>query len=111
MRRLIYDGSQDQKDTILYTFITENLEDAKEIFYEYYEEDLEDYINYQGLDNYGEVKGLTVYLEINKETNNLEQATIGIQFETDNEDLLEEECNEIEIDEDIVELLLTKVDD
>lgn len=111
MRRLIYDGSVDQKDSMLYTFISENLEDAKEIFYEYYEEDLEEYISYQGLDNYGELKGITVYLEINKETNNLEQATIGIQFETDNEDLLEEECNEIEIDEDIVELLLTKVDD
>lgn len=111
MRRLIYDGSLDQKDTILYTFITENLEDASEIFYEYYEEDLEEYISYQGLDNYGELKGITVYLEINKETNNLEQATIGIQFETEDEELMEEECNEIEIDEDIVELLLTKVDD
>ena len=79
--------------------------------YEYYEEDLEDYICYQGLSNYGEVKGLTVYLEINKETNNLEQATIGIQFETEDEDLVEEECQEIEIDEDTIELLLSKVDD
>lgn len=111
MRRLIYDGMQDQKDSIIYTFITENLEDASEIFYEYYEEDLEEYISYQGLNNYGELKGITVYLEINKETNGLEQATIGIQFETDDENLIEEECNEIEIDEDIVELLLAKVDD
>ena len=111
MERVIYDGSVEQKDTTLYTFITESLEDAKDLFYEYYNEDLEDYIDFQGLCDFGDVKCITIYLEIQKETNILEQASIGIQFETEDEELEEIECQEIELDEETIELLLSKVED
>ena len=110
MERVIYDGLVDQKDTTLYTFITESLEDAKDLFYEYYNEDLEEYVDFQGLCEFGDVKGITVYLEMQKETNIIEQASIGIQFKTEEDELEEIECQEIEIDEDTLELLLSKVD-
>jgi hypothetical protein len=110
MERLIFDGSTEYDDSVLYTFVSESLDDAEDIFYELYGEDIRDVAKEYMMSDRDTLYGLSVSLEVNKETNEVEYKTVSLGIESD-ADLTEYEVADIELDDEIVELLLSKVKD
>lgn len=109
MKRLVYDGSVNQGDTTLYVFISNNLEDAEDIFYDLYEEDIwvvaEEYMTSEE----DTVYGLTINLEVDNKTKKVKYKTISISIESEDEELCEYEINDIELDDKMVKVLLEKI--
>ena len=109
MKRLVYDGSVNQGDTTLYVFISNNLEDAEDIFYDLYEEDIwvvaEEYMTSEE----DTVYGLTINLEVDNKTKKVKYKTISIGIESEDEELCEYEINDIELDDKMVKVLLEKI--
>ena len=110
MERLIFDGSEEFNDSILYTFVSENLDDAEEIFYDLYDDDIHNVAKEYMSSDRDTLYGLSIALEVNKATNKVEYKTIRLGIESDS-DLTEYEVADIELDDEIVELLLSKVKD
>lgn len=110
MERLIYDGSTEYDDSVLYTFVSESLDDAEDIFYDLYGEDIRDVAKEYMMSDRDTLYGLSVSLEVNKESNEVEYKTVSLGIESD-ADLTEYEVADIELDDEIVELLLSKVKD
>ena len=109
MERLIFDGSEEFNDSILYTFGSENLDDAEEIFYDLYDDDVHNVAKEYMSSDRDTLYGLSIALEVNKTTNKVEYKTIRLGIESDS-DLTEYEVADIELDDEIVELLLSKVE-
>ena len=109
MERLIFDGSEEFNDSILYTFVSENLDDAEEIFYDLYDDDIHNVAKEYMSSDRDNLYGLSIALEVNKATNKVEYKTIRLGIESDS-DLTEYEVADIELDDEIVELLLSKVE-
>ena len=109
MERLIFDGSEEFNDSILYTFVSENLDDAEEIFYDLYDDDIHNVAKEYMSSDRDTLYGLSIALEVNKATNKVEYKTIRFGIESDS-DLTEYEVADIELDDEIVELLLSKVE-
>lgn len=109
MERLIFDGSEEFNDSILYTFVSENLDDAEEIFYDLYDDDIHNVAKEYMSSDRDTLYGLSIALEVNKATNKVEYKTIRFGIESDS-DLIEYEVADIELDDEIVELLLSKVE-
>lgn len=109
MERLIFDGSEEFNDSILYTFVSENLDDAEEIFYDLYDDDIHNVAKEYMSSDRDSLYGLSIALEVNKATNKVEYKTIRLGIESDS-DLTEYEVADIELDDEIVELLLSKVE-
>ena len=64
MERLIFDGSEEFNDSILYTFVSENLDDAEDIFYDLYGEDIRDVAKEYMMSDRDTLYGLSVSLEL-----------------------------------------------
>lgn len=109
MERLIFDGSEEFNDSILYTFVSENLDDAEEIFYDLYDDDIHNVSKEYMSSDRDTLYGLSIALEVNKATNEVEYKTIRLGIESDS-DLTEYEVADIELDDEVVELLLSKVE-
>ena len=109
MERLIFDGSEEFNDSILYTFVSENLDDAEEIFYDLYDDDIHNIAKEYMSSDRDSLYGLSIALEVNKATNKVEYKTIRLGIESDS-DLTEYEVADIDLDDEIVELLLSKVE-
>lgn len=110
MERLLYDGSVNSGDNILYTFVSENLDDAEEIFYDLYGDDIHNVAKEYMSSDRDTLYGLSIALEVNKATNKVEYKTVSLGIESDS-DLTEYEVADIELDDEIIELLLSKVKD
>ena len=95
-------------NTTLYIFISRDLEDAEDIFYDLYEEDIwvvaEEYMTSEE-DN---VYGLTISLEVDNKTNRVKYQTINVSIETEDEEIFEFEVTDIELDNAAIDLLLSK---
>ena len=109
MERLLYDGSANSGDNILYTFVSESLDDAEEIFYDLYGDDIHNVAKEYMSSDRDTLYGLIVSLEVNKRTNKVEYKAISLGIESDS-DLTEYEVADIELDDEIIELLLSKVE-
>ncbi len=109
MERLIFDGSEEFNDSILYTFVSESLDDAEEIFYDLYDDDIHNVAKEYMSSDRDTLYGLSIALEVNKATNKVDYKTISLGIESDS-DLTEYEVADIELDDEIVELLLSKVE-
>ena len=100
MERLIFDGSEEFNDSILYTFVSENLDDAEEIFYDLYDDDIHNVAKEYMSSDRDTLYGLSIALEVNKATNKVEYKTIRLGIESDS-DLTEYEVADIELDDEI----------
>lgn len=108
MERLIFDGSEEFNESISYTFVSENLDDAEEIFYDLYGDDIHSVAKEYMSSDRDTLYGFSITLEINKTTNKVEYKTVRLGIESDS-DLTEYEVADIELDDEIVELLLSKI--
>lgn len=106
MERLIYDGKMSVDNSNCYMFITENIEDAEELFYDLYEDDIYSVAaDYKSEDD--KVCGIVISVELGK-NNEVDCVLLSIAIEIDDE-ITEFEIAEIELDDDSVEILLNKI--
>lgn len=110
MDKFIFDGSSELVETTEYFFLCEDLEHAKDVFFNLYEEDIEDFAEQSTYDEEYTINGCVIILEINNETKTVENASITVQLTVDGE-LLELLPVDIELDEETIKMLLGKVNE
>ena len=111
MERLLYDGQMVASEySTCYVFTSKNIDDAADIFYELYEDDIESVAVDYKLSDEDVVMGVVVALEVNDITKNVTSVLLSISIETDGEEC-EYEVTEIELDEESIEVLMDKIID
>ena len=110
MDKFIFDGSMELDETTEYVFLCEDLEHAKKVFFNLYEEDIENFAEERTFEEDYTINGCVIILEINNETKAVENVCISVQITAD-EELLELEPADIELDEEAIKLLLSKVNE
>ena len=110
MDKFIYDGSMALEETTEYCFICEDLDHAKNVFFNLCEEDMDNFAEERAVADEYEVTSCVIILEMNNETKTAENISISVQVEVDGE-LYELEPTDIELDEEAIGMLLSKVDD
>lgn len=79
---LVYDGSMEEDNNKIYIFANFELaiEDSKQLFYELYEEDIEEYASEHSVsDEDFKVVGCSIYLYVDKETGEVDEDYITLQ--------------------------------
>lgn len=108
MEKFIFDGSMELEETTEYVFLCEDLGHAKDVFFNLYEENIEDFVEERTFEEEYTINGCVIILEINNETKAVENVCLSVQITAD-EELLELEPADIELDEKAIKLLLSKV--
>lgn len=110
MEKFIYDGSMELDATTEYCFICEDLDHAKNVFFNLCEEDMDNFAEERAVADEYEITGCIIILEMNNETEVAENIYISVQVEVDDE-LYELEPTDIELDEEAIGVLLSKVNE
>lgn len=110
MERLIYDGKMPASESSdNYIFITDNIKDAEDLFYDLYEDDIYSVAEDYKSEDEDTVCGISISVELGKD-DEVECVLLSIAIESGSE-ICEYEIAEIELDEDSIEILLGKITD
>lgn len=98
----------DLGDTEEHYFLCEDIEQSKHILDDLYEEDINDFVEKRAMEDEYTISGCVIILEVNKETASVENASITVRIES-NDELCELEPVDIELDDTSIGVLLSKV--
>ena len=106
---IIYDGKKVGPKYTEYYFATEGLKNAQNLFYDLYEEDIEDYIQERIWDDEEEyeVTAAILCLTINNKTGNVKHTTLSPQIEYESGESLELEDCDVRLKKKFINELMT----
>lgn len=113
LSKMNYDGYSEGIDTIDYFFCSKDAESGAQLFEYLYEDDINDYIKRVYGEGDYKVNSGVIKLEVQRDTKEVNSASITACIETEGE-LLEIESADLEvedIEQEIIDGLLKKVDD